>query len=319
MNYQLIKIGRSADNDVKLSHASVSRHHAEIFVDTEGNVFVRDLNSSNGTFVNDVKIEGGKELKPGDVVRVGVEDLVEWQKMVQPVSVQARKITGDQSESIKSKPRKRQLAIILSFFAIVLLGVGFFVFRSVFTPPTVSIPVDKLPKTQEPQRPQATIHSLENASLEELNNLKNAEVTDFKGDTTLNSKREKGRQLVIKAGVFTMHSEKIDEGGGKKEKKVEKTDKSDESGKSDKSEKDKNKDKQEKKKSDEVKQKPEVKSQSGESATHTWRKGDSLKKIVSAQNAKGCRVNENDILDDNKLDSESQIKEGQELIIKCRK
>jgi pSer/pThr/pTyr-binding forkhead associated (FHA) protein len=37
MNYQLIKIGRSGDNDVKLSHASVSRHHAEIFVDADGN------------------------------------------------------------------------------------------------------------------------------------------------------------------------------------------------------------------------------------------------------------------------------------------
>ncbi|MFM2194532.1 MAG: hypothetical protein RL092_132 [Bacteroidota bacterium] len=319
MNYQLIKIGRSADNDVKLSHASVSRHHAEIFVDTDGNVFVRDLNSSNGTFVNDVKIEGGKELKPGDVVRVGVEDLVEWQKMVQPVSVQARKITGDQSESIKSKPRKRQLAIILSFCAIVLLGVGFFVFRNVLNPPVASIPIDKLPQPQETKRPEATIHSLENASLEELNNLKNAEVTDFKGDTTLNSKREKGRQLVIKAGVFTMHSEKIDEGGVKKEKTVEQTDKSDKSGKSGKEEKDKNKDKQEKKKSDEVKQKPDNQSQSG-NTTVTYRKGiDTLDKIVDAQKKKGCTVSKENILDDNGKDNESQIENGCSLIIKCRK
>jgi pSer/pThr/pTyr-binding forkhead associated (FHA) protein len=323
MNYQLIKIGRSGDNDVKFAHASVSRHHAEIFVDADGNVFVRDLNSSNGTFVNDVKIEGGKELKSGDVVRVGVEDIVEWQKMVQPAAGVARKITGDQSSVQGFKPQRKQIALILSFCVIVFAGIAFFVYRSAFSPPDITLPKLPIPQTDEPQKKEVTIHTLENASLEELNDLKLAIVTDFQGDTTLNSKREKARQLVIKKGVFTMHMEKIEGGRGEKEKsggKKDNTEKSSKKAESTDNEKKKSetKDKREDSKKTTDGNKQQLKS--GDTETYITKADDTLPKIAQLYKGKGCNVTADQIANDNSgvLNNSDVIKAGQLLKIKCR-
>lgn len=60
-------IGRAANCDVQLPANHVSRQHAEVQV-SSGKLIVRDLNSSNGTFVNRKRITEA-ELKPGDEVR----------------------------------------------------------------------------------------------------------------------------------------------------------------------------------------------------------------------------------------------------------
>lgn len=63
----IIRVGRSNDNDIILNMRQLSRYHAEITFSKEG-LFVEDLNSANGTFVNGKKISW-KELKLGDVVK----------------------------------------------------------------------------------------------------------------------------------------------------------------------------------------------------------------------------------------------------------
>ena len=63
MNFKTIRIGRASDNDIVLIHPSVSRNHLELFYDGEGNVFLTDLNSANGTFVNGQRIVGSVQLK----------------------------------------------------------------------------------------------------------------------------------------------------------------------------------------------------------------------------------------------------------------
>ncbi len=66
----LISIGRDPANDIVLDMPQVSRHHAEI--ERVGQRFrLIDLNSSNGTFVNDEQIVGEAWLKPTDTVRIG--------------------------------------------------------------------------------------------------------------------------------------------------------------------------------------------------------------------------------------------------------
>lgn len=66
------KIGRHEKCNLRIPLASVSREHAIIFFDDEEDeLVVEDLGSSNGTFVNDTKVEGMVELTPGDVVRFG--------------------------------------------------------------------------------------------------------------------------------------------------------------------------------------------------------------------------------------------------------
>jgi pSer/pThr/pTyr-binding forkhead associated (FHA) protein len=60
-------LGRHADCDIRLNNEGISRRHAEIVVTGDG-LLVRDIGSSNGTFVNGEKIEE-KTLKVGDEVR----------------------------------------------------------------------------------------------------------------------------------------------------------------------------------------------------------------------------------------------------------
>ncbi len=69
-----VSIGREAGNAIRLEDNEVSRRHAE--VRRVGELFVvGDLKSSNGTFVNDRKIERA-ELASGDRIRVGRSVLV---------------------------------------------------------------------------------------------------------------------------------------------------------------------------------------------------------------------------------------------------
>lgn len=66
-------VGRVSDNMFEIPEASVSSHHAEIHL--RGNeVFVKDLGSTNGTFIHGEKITEGV-LKPGQILRVGMVEM----------------------------------------------------------------------------------------------------------------------------------------------------------------------------------------------------------------------------------------------------
>jgi diguanylate cyclase (GGDEF)-like protein len=62
-------IGRGPDCDIRVADASVSRHHARVESE-DGAYTVRDLQSTNGTFVND-QPASRSQLKDGDYLRVG--------------------------------------------------------------------------------------------------------------------------------------------------------------------------------------------------------------------------------------------------------
>lgn len=62
-------IGRVEDNVFQIAEPSVSSHHCEILL--QGNdVVVKDLNSTNGTFINGQKVSDSP-LKPGQILRLG--------------------------------------------------------------------------------------------------------------------------------------------------------------------------------------------------------------------------------------------------------
>src|ERR1700754_4921574 len=63
-------IGRVEDNTFPIPQPSVSSHHCEILL--RGNdVVVKDLNSTNGTFINNNQVTGEAVLKPGQTLRLG--------------------------------------------------------------------------------------------------------------------------------------------------------------------------------------------------------------------------------------------------------
>lgn len=69
MKRERLVIGRKDTCDVRVPVAAVSREHCEL-VEKDGKVLVRDLGSSNGTYVNRERIQEA-ELKAGDLVAVG--------------------------------------------------------------------------------------------------------------------------------------------------------------------------------------------------------------------------------------------------------
>ena len=64
-----ITIGRSPDNSIAIDNLAVSSRHAEIRSE-EGHLVVEDLNSLNGTFVNNQRVKRSA-LKDGDIVLIG--------------------------------------------------------------------------------------------------------------------------------------------------------------------------------------------------------------------------------------------------------
>jgi hypothetical protein len=65
-----ITVGRASTNDLVLGDPVLSRQHAVIRRQDEGWI-IADLGSTNGTFVNDVRLGGPRRLQPGDRIRLG--------------------------------------------------------------------------------------------------------------------------------------------------------------------------------------------------------------------------------------------------------
>ncbi len=67
---QEILLGRDLANDIAISDPEVSRRHAR-FLMQEDNVIIEDLGSTNGTFLNGQRIASPQQLRAGDVITLG--------------------------------------------------------------------------------------------------------------------------------------------------------------------------------------------------------------------------------------------------------
>jgi phage tail-like protein len=67
------RVGRSRENNLSLNHREISRQHTRIVWRDDNRYYVEDLNSSNGTFLNDEQIKGREPipLEAGDYIRFG--------------------------------------------------------------------------------------------------------------------------------------------------------------------------------------------------------------------------------------------------------
>jgi hypothetical protein len=69
----VVSIGRLPDNVIQIDNLAVSGHHAKVYWDA-GKYVVEDINSLNGTYVNDVRVTR-QALKDGDKVLIGKHSL----------------------------------------------------------------------------------------------------------------------------------------------------------------------------------------------------------------------------------------------------
>lgn len=65
-----ITIGRKEGNTVQLTDQYASGNHARLIV-KNNEVYIEDLNSTNGVFVNEEKIDQRAKLRPNDKIRIG--------------------------------------------------------------------------------------------------------------------------------------------------------------------------------------------------------------------------------------------------------
>lgn len=97
LSYELsaerVTIGRAEENSFQISEPSVSSHHCELVVSGDG-IRVKDLNSTNGTFINDEQITEAV-LKPGQILRLGrIELRLEDGPVLPGLKRQTEKITA---------------------------------------------------------------------------------------------------------------------------------------------------------------------------------------------------------------------------------
>ena len=70
-----LRVGRGQDNDLAIDGDEyASTHHARFEPRRDG-VYVEDVGSTNGTFVNGIRLTRERRLSPGDIVRIGETDL----------------------------------------------------------------------------------------------------------------------------------------------------------------------------------------------------------------------------------------------------
>lgn len=77
-----IKIGRSSSSDYVISDSVVSSSHALITVSDSGDVYIEDLGSKNGTFVNGAKIKSKTTLTSSSTVLLGNHS-IDWKTIIQ--------------------------------------------------------------------------------------------------------------------------------------------------------------------------------------------------------------------------------------------
>jgi hypothetical protein len=77
------EIGRDETADISLQDPEMSRRHVRISWQ-EGRYILEDLNSTNGTFLNNTRVTAAQRLSPGDKIRMG-QYVLEFQMHAEPV------------------------------------------------------------------------------------------------------------------------------------------------------------------------------------------------------------------------------------------
>ena len=122
----ITSLGRIKENDIILHDDAVSRHHAEIEFNLQnGTLVIRDLSSTNGTFVNGRRIDRSFQLEHGDQVRIGkcliTAKLVETQRLEREQNVLS--LTPELSKALLVESIEN-FGLLLNDLSIRLIDVG---------------------------------------------------------------------------------------------------------------------------------------------------------------------------------------------------
>lgn len=75
LDVHALRVGRGRDNDLAIDGDDYASSHHARFEPRRDGVYVEDIGSTNGTFVNGIRLTRERRLVTGDVVRIGETDL----------------------------------------------------------------------------------------------------------------------------------------------------------------------------------------------------------------------------------------------------
>lgn len=115
--------GRDPNCDIHLDHDTTSRKHAEIVGDGE-NFTLKDLNSTNGTFLNGVRLKSPHKIKENDKIRIGsfnIEYIVKEGTMIDSTPMPSdtmifEKKVADLLDTVKDKMASEKLIDLKNFY-----------------------------------------------------------------------------------------------------------------------------------------------------------------------------------------------------------
>ena len=165
---KLFHIGRALENEIVVDDASISRKHAQLFIDDIGTTFIIDLNSTNGTFVNGVRIQGKVQLSESDILKLGSK-IVSWQVLVSKVGVSEEvvpEVDLEEEEEVKKGLSKNTLIIGGLAAAVLILATVLLFTTNIFGGGSVST-ADLAGRWTEKEDPKAWIEFKEDGTYEE--------------------------------------------------------------------------------------------------------------------------------------------------------
>lgn len=133
-----IRIGREMSNDKVLNFAVISHRHAELTIQDDGKCLIRDLGSTNGTYVNGKKIQGEHLLRPGDrLVLASVP--FDWERVVEEIGNPDN--TTDHKHNTKDPQKGRRIlwAISIAVSLVLICGAVLIVRESKSVPSCFSV------------------------------------------------------------------------------------------------------------------------------------------------------------------------------------
>lgn len=99
---RIIRIGRDLSNDVVINDPYVGRRHLELVVNDDMDIVtLRDLHSTNGTFVNGHRVHDEIDLMPTDIVRIG-NTTIPWK-----LYLEEKEVSEEEAPKRKKKAKSK--------------------------------------------------------------------------------------------------------------------------------------------------------------------------------------------------------------------
>jgi pSer/pThr/pTyr-binding forkhead associated (FHA) protein len=123
-----LRIGSNPDNDMVIESEGVDGNHLELFCDNEGNVFITDLKTKNGTFINGEELNGYALLNQGDKVVLGRHYVFRWEGFIRKGSPKdqfqqenVRYRDSSDNSNIESVEKKQSVDLSVSTIQLILI------------------------------------------------------------------------------------------------------------------------------------------------------------------------------------------------------